>query len=90
MLHHAPPFVVSDPEILGGTPCFAGTRVAVEAVIASLNAGMTQSQLSDWVPGITQAHVEAAREYLAAYGKAAQRPMPTSWRDVERKTVPRR
>lgn len=31
--------VVSDPEIMGGTPCFAGTRVPVDSLIDYLEAG---------------------------------------------------
>ncbi len=31
--------VVRDPEILGGTPCFRGTRVPVEYLIDYLEAG---------------------------------------------------
>ena len=31
--------IVSDPEILGGTPCFRGTRVPVDSLIDYLEAG---------------------------------------------------
>jgi uncharacterized protein (DUF433 family) len=67
MLNQTPPFVDCDPEIQGGMPCFAGTRVNIDAVVASLDAGMTWAQLVDWVPGITPAHVEAARHWLEAH-----------------------
>ena len=33
------PRVVSDPEILGGTPVFAGTRVPVRVLFEHLEAG---------------------------------------------------
>lgn len=31
--------IVIDPEILGGTPCFRGTRVPVDSLIDYLEAG---------------------------------------------------
>jgi uncharacterized protein (DUF433 family) len=31
--------IVSDPEIMGGTPCFRGTRVPVDSLIDYLEAG---------------------------------------------------
>lgn len=34
-----PPRVVSDPEILGGTPVFVGTRVPVRILFEHLEAG---------------------------------------------------
>ena len=33
--------VVCDPEILGGTPCFRGTRVPVDSLIDYIEAGDT-------------------------------------------------
>ena len=38
--------VVSDPEILGGTPCFRGTRVPVDSLIDYLEAGDSLDELS--------------------------------------------
>jgi uncharacterized protein (DUF433 family) len=45
--HQAQPFaydlamavILSHPDILGGTPCFAGTRVPVESLFVSLERG---------------------------------------------------
>ena len=33
--------IASDPKILGGTPCFRGTRVPVDSLIDYLEAGDT-------------------------------------------------
>ncbi len=44
-----------DPEIMGGTPCIAGTRITVYAIAARFNGGETVEELiADW-PYITRA-----------------------------------
>ncbi len=35
-----------DPEILGGTPCFAGTRVPVDTLFDYLSGGYTLEAIS--------------------------------------------
>jgi uncharacterized protein (DUF433 family) len=59
--------VTSDPEIMGGTPVFAGTRVPVEIVLASAAAGADMSQLRAVYSFLTDAHIEAARVYIEAH-----------------------
>ncbi|MEP6617662.1 MAG: DUF433 domain-containing protein [bacterium] len=55
-----PPNVVhSDPEILGGTPVFVGTRVPVQAFIDYLEGG---HRLDDF-PSVTRLQAVAAREF---------------------------
>ena len=39
--------IVSDPEILGRTPCFRGTRVLVDSLIDYLEAGDTLDEFFD-------------------------------------------
>lgn len=48
MLH--PSVVVSDREILGGTPCFRGTRVPVDSLIDHLEAGDSLDEFLDNFP----------------------------------------
>ncbi len=40
-----PSAVKVDPEILGGTPCFAGTRVPVQALLDYIEGGETLKQV---------------------------------------------
>ena len=57
-------FILSDPEIMGGTPCIRGTRLTVYAVAARIRGGETAAELLDgYPPEFTEAHVRAAMEY---------------------------
>ena len=47
------PRVISDPEILGGTPVFIGTRVPVRALFENIEGGATISEFLEWFPGVT-------------------------------------
>lgn len=44
--------IVSDPAILGGTPCFRGTRVPVEAVFANLADGHSLQDVLEMFPTV--------------------------------------
>ena len=46
--------VVSDPEILGGTPCFRGTRVPVDSLIDYLEAGDTLDEFLNNFPSVSR------------------------------------
>ncbi len=48
-----------DPEILGGEPCFNGTRVPLETVVDNLAAGITIERILRNYPSITQQHIDA-------------------------------
>ena len=48
------PRVVSDPEILGGTPVFAGTRVPVRVLFEHLEAGDSLDVFLDDFPSVSR------------------------------------
>jgi uncharacterized protein (DUF433 family) len=50
-----------DPETMGGTPVFAGTRVPVQALFDDLMGGET---LAEFAEGYPRVGVEGARELL--------------------------
>jgi uncharacterized protein (DUF433 family) len=52
----------SDPEILGGTPVFCGTRVPVKNLIDYLVAGDTLDQFLDDFPSVRREQAVAALE----------------------------
>jgi len=52
----------SDPDILGGTPVFIGTRVPVQNLIDCLEAGDTLDDFLDSFPTVTREQVVAALE----------------------------
>lgn len=50
--------VSSDPDVLGGTPVFLGTRVPVAVLFENLADGMTLDEIIDAYPTLSR---EAAR-----------------------------
>ena len=54
--------VHSDPEVLGGTPVFRGTRVPVKNLLDYLAAGDTLDQFLDDFPTVRREQVVAALE----------------------------
>ena len=67
--------VHSDPEILGGTPVFFGTRVPVKNLFDYLEGGYTIEQFLEQFPTVSRgqavAALELAREALAAEANTA-------------------
>ena len=65
-----PAIVHSDPNILGGTPVFVGTRVPVQNLIDYLEAGDSLEDFLKSFPSVTReqaiAALELAREALEA------------------------
>ncbi|MCG6875603.1 MAG: DUF433 domain-containing protein [Betaproteobacteria bacterium] len=64
-----------DPEILGGTPVFVGTRVPVKILFDYLEAGDSLEVFLDQFPSVSReqavALLERAREVLTADESAA-------------------
>ena len=56
----------SDPEILGGTPCFCGTRVPVDSLIDYLEAGDSLDEFLDNFPSVSREAAVAALEEAKA------------------------
>ena len=54
--------VHSDPEILGGTPVFVGTRVPVKALLDYLQGGHRLDDFLDDFPTVTREQAMAALE----------------------------
>ena len=52
----------SDPEILGGTPVFAGTRVPVQNLIDYLEGGESIEDFLDGFPSVQRTQVIAVIE----------------------------
>jgi uncharacterized protein (DUF433 family) len=55
-----------DPEVMGGTPVFAGTRVPVQALLDDLLAG---ESINEFAEGYPTAGIEVAREFLRRIGE---------------------
>lgn len=67
--------VHSDPEILGGTPVFVGTRVPVQALIDYLEGGHSIEEFLDDFPTVSRelaiAALEQAKAHLIADARTA-------------------
>ncbi len=57
-----PAVVHSDPEILGGTPVFVGTRVPVRTLLDYLAAGDSLEEFLDHFPTVSREQAAAALE----------------------------
>ena len=66
----------SDPEILGGTPVFLGTRVPVQNLLDYLEAGDTLNDFLEAFPSVSReqavAALELAKEALEASARSAR------------------
>ena len=56
------PVVQNDPDILGGTPVFVGTRVPVKTLYDYLEAGDSLDEFLNDFPSVTREHAVAALE----------------------------
>jgi uncharacterized protein (DUF433 family) len=71
--------VTSDPEIVGGEPCFTGTRVPLETVVDNLAGGHSVERILKNFPTLRPEHIEAvlrwerelAREAVGLDAKAS-------------------
>lgn len=62
-----PARVSLDPGVMGGTPCFAGTRVPASMVLGRVDSGEGWAQLVSDYPFLTEQHIAAAREFVAGH-----------------------
>jgi uncharacterized protein (DUF433 family) len=74
-MHTTTPLIHSDPDILGGTPVFAGTRVPIGTLLDYLEAGDSLSEFLEDFPTVTRVQaVEAlrlARQMLVPHANSA-------------------
>jgi uncharacterized protein (DUF433 family) len=62
MANPQPPVVHSDPEIMGGTPVFVGTRVPLQTLIEYLEAGDPLGEFLEDFPSVSREQAIAALE----------------------------
>lgn len=72
----ADPVVHSDPEIVGGTPVFVGTRVPVRALIDYLEGGHSLGEFLEDFPTVKREQViavlEQAKQLLVSSAPASR------------------
>ena len=66
-------YIIVDPLICHGQPCFKGTRILVYLVIEMLEAGETpEAIIKNAYPQLTKQHIQAALHYAAEVIKAGE------------------
>jgi uncharacterized protein (DUF433 family) len=76
-LERAAEMVVSDPEIMRGTPVYRGTRIPVELIADMLGQGANPEEILEGYPALDRQKVELAPLYVQAFprrGRPASRP----------------
>jgi uncharacterized protein (DUF433 family) len=76
-LAHLEEMVVSDPEIMRGTPVFKGTRIPVDLVADMLAQGATSKEILDGYPTLSKEKIAIAPLYMRAFprrGRPSRRP----------------
>ncbi|HWC00517.1 MAG TPA: DUF433 domain-containing protein [Bryobacteraceae bacterium] len=69
--------VVSDPEIMRGTPVFRGTRIPVDLVADMLAQGATAAEILEGYPTLSKEKIAMAPLYMRAFprrGRPSRRP----------------
>ena len=57
--------VTQNPNIMSGSPCFAGTRVPVATLFDNLKDGATIGQFVEWFSGVSLSQVKAVLQHAA-------------------------
>src|SRR3989344_8909022 len=57
--------IVQDPDILGGKPVIAGTRMSVEVILEFLAGGMEVKDILKEYPFLKKGQIEAALDFAA-------------------------
>jgi uncharacterized protein (DUF433 family) len=92
--------VSSDPEVMGGTPCFTGTRVPFQTLMDYLEAGDPIGEFLENFPSVKRRQVisflhEAAEHFITALTNGHDRDLKLGrnqlarlnrWADKERRT----
>ncbi len=92
-LLNAKKMVVIDPEILGGAPVIKGTRVPVYDVAASVEKGISITDILEAYPSLSREQVELAAFYakaVPARGRPKRRPLPEGAKILTDRHAPRR
>jgi uncharacterized protein (DUF433 family) len=74
---HIGEMVVSDPEIMRGTPVFKGTRIPVDLVADMLSQGATTEEVLEGYPTLNKEKIAIAPLFMRAFprrGRPSRRP----------------
>jgi uncharacterized protein (DUF433 family) len=57
--------IESKPDVMGGKPCVAGTRITVEVIVRRFAEGYTLAEVLEDYPPLSEPDVRAALEFAA-------------------------
>lgn len=57
--------ITQNPDILGGKPVIAGTRLSVETILELISSGMEKEEIIKEYPFLTKKQIQAAVKYAA-------------------------
>lgn len=72
--------VASEPEIMRGAPCFAGTRLPVHDIADMLANGDAPAALLDAYPALDEQRLHLATVYASAYPRRGRPKRMPAWR----------
>ena len=55
--------IISDPEILGGTPVFRGTRIPLDHIAGLVRKGVPLGEITEDYPSLSEQDIAFARVY---------------------------
>jgi uncharacterized protein (DUF433 family) len=76
-LERAENMIISDPEIMRGTPVYRGTRIPVDMIADMLSQGAKLEEILEGYPALDREKIELAPLYIQAFprrGRPASRP----------------
>ena len=62
--------VCSDPDIMGGTPVFCGTRIPVQVIADMLEQGTPAEEILEGYPALSRELVEYAASYVTTHPRS--------------------
>ena len=69
-------YIITDPAIGHGKPCFKGTRIFVSVVLDNLAAGLTPDEILHSYPSLNREAIQAAIAYAADIARERVVVMP--------------
>jgi len=66
--------IASDPEIMGGEPCFAGTRVPIRNLFDLLRKGRSMQYFLEQFPTVSNDQVQAVLELASDCLSSSPKP----------------
>jgi uncharacterized protein (DUF433 family) len=77
-LQHAEEMIVSDPDIMRGSPVYRGARIPVQLVADMLNQGTTPEEIVEGYPSLDEEKVALGPFYVQAFPSRG-RPVARPW-----------